>query len=554
MFKCLSVVAPLWALLALASQGVLAAEAPRPNILLIVADDLGYSDLGAFGGEIHTPNLDQLAANGLQLTNMYAAPTCSPTRSMLMSGTDNHLAGLGSMAEGLQPFQRGKPGYEGYLNQQVHSIAQLLQDGGYRTSMVGKWHLGLEPDQGPDRRGFQQSFTLLEGGASHFKPADVEPTKIEQVHYRENGQPVTLPEDFYSTDFYTDKLISYLSQPRAAGQPFFAYAAFTSPHWPLQAPAAYLDTYRGRYDQGYDAVRLARIERLKQRGLISADFVPAATLPANPQLPSWDQLDAEGRAYEARKMEIYAAMVDNLDHNVGRLLDYLKASGQLDNTLVVFMSDNGAAGERHEQFYPKGPNTDNRLANLGKRGSQIDYGARWAEVSAAPFRLFKGTPAEGGISVPALVQLPQALRRQGLERGVARVDDLAPTFLALAAIPDPGDRYAGQPKHPITGQSMLPLLQQGAAIHGAQPVLAGELFGNLYYREGNLKLLGMRGQVGFGDGPQPLNWQLFDLARDRGEGHDLAASQPATVERLRQAWQGYARQVGVVAPPAPRQP
>lgn len=188
-----------------------ASATERPNILLIVADDLGYSDLGAFGGEIDTPNLDQLTASGLQLTNMYAAPTCSPTRAMLMSGTDHHLAGLGTMGEALQPFQRGKPGYEGYLNQQAHSIAELLHDGGYRTSMVGKWHLGLAPEQGPDRRGFQRSFTLLEGGGVHFKPVPESCTKVEQLTYRENGQPVGLPENFYSTDFYTDKLITYLN-------------------------------------------------------------------------------------------------------------------------------------------------------------------------------------------------------------------------------------------------------------------------------------------------------------------------------------------------------
>lgn len=521
----------------------------RPNILLIVADDLGYSDLGAFGGEISTPNLDQLAANNLQLTSMYAAPTCSPTRAMLMSGTDNHLVGLGTMGEALQPFQRGKPGYEGYLNHQAHSIAQLLKDGGYSTSMVGKWHLGLEPEQGPDRRGFQHSFSMLEGGASHFKPAVLNPTKVEQVHYRENGQTVELPEDFYSTDFYTDKLIAYLRDSQQTGQPFFAYAAYTSPHWPLQAPQAYLDKYRGHYDQGYEKVRQARIDRMKQLGLIAADFQSAAPLPATPRMPSWEQLNSEQRKVEARKMEIYAAMVDNLDYNVGRLLDHLRQNGQLDNTLVVFMSDNGAAGEAHAEFYPTGPNTDNSYENLGRRGSQIDYGVRWAEVSAAPFRLFKGTTAEGGISVPAIVQLPKSMQRQGLETGIARVDDLAPTFLALAGVADPGDSYAGQAKHPITGKSMLLMLHGQASAHGQQGVLAGELFGNLYYREGNLKLLAVRPQGGFVNGSQPLRWQLFDMAKDRGERSDLAASQPDTLARLKQAWQGYARQVGVVAPP-----
>ena len=532
-------------LLAMGSGLAIAASADSapPNILLIVADDLGYSDLGSYGGDISTPSLDQLANEGLQFTHMYAAPTCSITRSMLMSGTDNHLAGLGTMAEALQPFQRGKPGYEGYLNQRSYSIAELLNQGGYSTRMVGKWHLGLEADQGPDQRGFEQSFTLLEGGAPHFKPSSLDPAKIEQVHYRENGQAVELPEDFYSSDFYTDKLISYLQNSKKDGKPFFAYAAFTSPHWPLQAPKAYLDKYKGRFDQGYDSVRLARIERMKSLGLMASDAQPAKPLPVNPKLPGWEQLSPEQQRVEARKMEIYAAMVDNLDHNIGRLVDYLRKSGQYDNTLIVFMSDNGAAGENHARFYPPGPRTDNRYANLGQKGSQIDYGLRWAEVSAAPFHLFKGTTAEGGISVPAIVHLPKALRRQGVERGVARVDDLAPTFLELAGIALP----TAVDKHPITGKSMLPMLAGKGSPH-ATDSLAGELFGNAYYREGNLKLLGMRPQAGFGDNAQPLQWQLFDVAQDRGETTDLAAAQPETVQRLKAAWLKYAQQVGVVFP------
>jgi len=517
------------------------ADAKQPNILLILADDLGYSDLGSFGGEINTPTLDELAHQGLQFTSLYAAPTCSITRSMLMSGTDNHLAGLGTMAEALQPFQRGKPGYEGYLNQRSYSIAELLKEGGYNTLMVGKWHLGLEADQGPDQRGFEQSFTLLEGGAAHFKPASIEPTKIEQVHYRENGKAVEVPENFYSTDFYTDKLISYLKNSQKDGKPFFAYAAYTSPHWPLQAPKEYLDKYKGRFDQGYDSVRLARIERMKSLGLMANDAQPANPLPVNPKLPGWQQLSPEQQRIEARKMEIYAAMVDNLDHNIGRVVDYLRQSGQYDNTLIVFMSDNGAAAENHAQFYPPGPRTDNSYANLGQAGSQIDYGLRWAEVSAAPFHLFKGTTAEGGISVPAIIQLPKTLRRQGVERGIARVDDLAPTFLDLAGIEAPTDVS----KHPITGKSMRSMLAGEGSPH-RHDSLAGELFGNAYYREGNLKLLGIRPQAGFGGDAQPPQWQLFDVAQDRGETTDLAAARPDTVQRLKAAWLKYAEEVGVV--------
>lgn len=525
---------------------LIAGAAERPNILMILADDLGYSDLGAFGGEIETPNLDRLAADGLLLTSMYVAPTCSPTRSMLMSGTDNHQAGLGTMAEALLPWQRGKPGYEGYLNSQSYSIAELLRDGGYRTSMVGKWHLGMAPEQGPNRRGFEHSFTMLEGGGVHFKPATESPTKLEQITFREDGKPADVPDDYYDSDFYTDKLISYLQSGKDSGKPFFAYAAFTSPHWPLQVPEAWIDKYSGRYDAGYDAVRLARIQRMKDKGLLAADFKAAATLPANPKAPTWEQLDPQQRKIQARKMEVYAAMVSNLDHNVGRLIDYLRKSGQLENTLVVFMSDNGPAAEPHEQFYPAGPNTDNSLENIGRRGSQVDYGVRWAEVSAAPLRLFKGTTAEGGISVPAIVQLPEGLRRQGLERSVARVDDLAPTFLAVAGLPNPGSTWKTEPKHPITGQSMLPMLE---GKQTKAPARGGEMFGNRYYREGDMKALALLPSRNPAD-PAPPRWQLFDIANDRGEQNDLSAEKPEVLERLTQAWADYARKVGVVAPPA----
>ncbi|CAE6915649.1 Arylsulfatase [Pseudomonas marincola] len=530
----------------LAASNAAAATSSQPNILLILADDLGYSDLGAFGGEINTPQLDTLAKANLQLTSMYAAPTCSPTRSMLMSGTDHHLAGLGTMAEALMPFQKGHPGYEGYLNQQVYSMPQLLQNGGYDTMMVGKWHLGLTPEQGPAARGFQQSFSMLEGGASHFKPRADEPSKIEQVHYVENGKAVEVPDDFYSTDFYTDKLISYMKNTRKDGKPFFAYAAYTAPHWPLQAPDAYLDKYKGRYDKGYDSVRTARIEQMKKLGLLPADFTAARPIPANPHLPGWEQLTPEQQQAEARKMEIYAAMVDNLDHNIGRLLDYLRESGQYDNTLIVFMSDNGAAGENHSQWYPNGKHTDNSLANLGRINSEVDYGVRWAEVSAAPFHLFKSTTAEGGISVPAIVKMPKAMARQGRLSEVARVDDLLPTFLAVAGLPLPA---ADADKHAITGKSMLAMLS-GKQEQAQQPVLAGELFGNAYYREGNMKLLGMRPRAGFGDAPQPPKWTLYDLSKDRGETNDLAAAQPEQVKRMQQAWGAYTKQVGVVFPPA----
>lgn len=538
----------LGAMFAVAMAGSLSAQAAtdKPNILLILADDLGYSDLGSFGGEIETPSIDGLADEGLKLTNMYAAASCSPTRSMLMSGTDNHLAGLGTMAEALphEPFHQGKPGYEGYLNEKAYSVAELLQDAGYSTNMVGKWHLGKGADQGPDARGFERSFALFEGGAVHFKPNTDNPSRLDKVTYRENGEAVELPDDFYSSDFYTDKLIDYLKANEGSGKPFFAYAAYTSPHWPLQAPDAYLDKYKGVYDGGYAEVRDARIKRMKELGLYPEDMQPANRIPGNPKLPRWEQLDEEQRQYQARLMEVYAAMVDNLDDNVGRVIDYLKESGQYDNTMILFMSDNGASGDNHTRFYPHGPDTDNSLDNLGRVNSQVDYGIRWAEVSSGPLNKFKITSFEGGISVPAIVRLPEGMSRTGLVNTRMRVDDLSPTFLELSGTPLPGDSYKGQTKHPITGQSMLPALLGKTDDAGAKSEMAGELFGNLYYHEGDLKLVGYRDRR-----TKEMNWELYDLSVDRGETNDLSDSQPETLERLKKAWMEYADRVGVVRRP-----
>ena len=526
--------------------------AGRPNILLILADDLGYSDIASFGGEIETPSLDRLAGEGIRLTGFYAAPTCSPTRAMLMSGTDNHLVGLGTMAEVL-PFAKalqGRPGYEGHLNQRAHSVAQLLKDGGYATYMAGKWHLGKADNQGPHAWGFDRSVTLLDGGASHFKPLAGSQVRVENVSYREDGRPIEVPDDFFSSDFYTDKLISYIEAGRPGRKPFFAYAAYTAPHWPLQAPAAYIDKYKGRYDGGYGAIRQERIERLKKLGLIDSQFV--AAMPEAVPSPEWRQLGETDRALQARKMEVYAAMVEHLDMNIGRLVDYLKRIGEYENTLIVFMSDNGAAGEDHAKGYsPADGMTDNSLANIGRRGSNINYGYRWAEVSDTPFRLVKGTTAEGGIAVPTIVRLPAAMGGEGgrILRGFGRVDDLAPTFLDLAGIPLPGDSYQGSPKQPMTGHSLMGMLA-GKVSGSARPV-AGELFGQAYVRDGDWKLVSARAPDGSPPlADRPYQWRLYNLAKDRGETTDLSARYPEKVEALKAQWRQYVDWAGVVEPPS----
>lgn len=517
-------------------------EAARPNILLIVADDLGYSDIGAFGGEISTPNLDTLAAEGRILTDHHSGFTCAPTRSMLISGTDHHLVGLGRMGEGTGP-QLGQPGYEGFLNERALSIAELLRDGGYHTYMAGKWHLGSEATQSPLQRGYQSSYVLLPGVSTHFAELSDPLTEEQATLYRENGEYVTPPSDFYSTNFYTDKLISYIESNRTDGKPFYAFAAYTSPHWPMQAPADFIDRYRGRYDEGYTVIRERRLARQRELGIIAPDLVPNGLRPVTPELPSWDLLTPEQRALEARRMEIYAAMVENLDYNIGRLLQYLRRTGQYEDTFIFFQSDNGPESGKQERA-----TADNTLANLGKAGSYIGVGPRWAEVSATPFRLWKSTSAEGGHSVPAIARLPRQHAATPRFSGLTHLTDLAPTFLDLAGVANPGSEYNGRSVYPITGSSLLPTLEgRAAGVRGESSVLADEQNNHRYVIRGRWKLLWLNAPYAL---TPTAGWELFDLATDRGETHDVAAEHPDVVEALAQEWERYATDKGVILAPA----
>jgi len=525
----------------LATQTGLAAEA-RPNILLIVVDDMGYSDLGAFGGEIRTPNIDSLAAAGVKFTDFYVGPTCSPTRSMLMSGNDNHIAGLGNMSEALTPNQVGQPGYEGHLNDRVVSVASLLRDAGYHTYLAGKWHLGEEPEHDPSRRGFEKSFTLLQGGASHFDDewmicANYTPT------YRENGVRVHVPPGFYSTRFYTDKIIEYIDDQEDE-RPFFAYLSFTAVHDPLHLPDDWLDRYDGAYDGGYNALREQRLARMKELGIIPKE---ASLGPWLAMVPRWEDLSAEQKKKEARRMEIYAAMVSNVDFHVGRLLDHLEKAGQKKNTLVIFFSDNGANGlEMH--MYPSTDeawverNSDNRLSNWGKRGSRIAQGPGWAQASSTPFRLFKAFIAEGGIRSPLIITGPGVAHAGETVHAVAHVTDVAPTLLHIAGTDYPST-YHGRSVVPVRGKSMYPLLtKRSAVVRGPEEPVAWEFNSWRAIRIGDLKATWISRPFGVGE------WQLFDLATDPGESVDLSKQQPGVTQQLVSAWEEYAKDVGVVAP------
>ena len=529
-------------------QASAAEPARQPNILLIVADDMGYSDVGAFGGEIETPNIDALAQRGLSATNFYVAPTCSPTRSMLLTGTDNHVAGFGVMSEYTGPQQKGKPGYEGHLNQRVTSIATLLRDSGYHTYMAGKWHLGEEKGQWPADQGFERDFTLMQGGGSHWSDMGYPNPQHPNLTFTRNGKLLDkLPDDHFSTAAFSDFITQSIDENKADGKPFFAYLSYQAVHSPFALPDDWIDKYKGRYDQGYDALRAERLARMKAMGLVGADVSLA---PRMPNVPAWDSLTPEQKKISARKMEVYAAMVANMDHHIGRVLGHLKANGQLDNTLVLFFSDNGAEPvELLELAASVDPamkvwlekNWDTRPENCGRKMSVCDYGAAWAQVGSTPFNYFKHYTAEGGIRSPLIAAGPGVVSDGQTTRAVLHVTDVVPTLLELAGVSHPSQR-GGSDQAPLTGKSMQPVLVGKAQdIRSADEWIGWELFGNRALRQGDWKALSLLKAAG-GTG----EWQLYNLKDDPTESRDLASSQPAKLAELTRLWDLYASQNGVI--------
>jgi arylsulfatase A-like enzyme len=524
----------------------------RPNFFLIVADDLGFSDIGAFGSEISTPHLDKLSHQGLRLTDFHSAPACSPTRSMLLTGTDHHLAGIGTMIEvALPDAVKDKPGYEGYLNQRVVTVTELLRDAGYYTLMSGKWHLGVTLDTAPSARGFERSFALLSGSHNHYGyTPDVPGVTGARTLYTEDDKFVEeLPKDFYSSDTFTDRLLEFLEQ-RPAEKPFFAYLPFSAPHWPLQAPRHLIDKYRGRYDAGPDVLRNERLQKLKSLGLCPRDVIPH---PVITNETAWDELSSEERQRSARAMEVYAAMVERMDENVGRVLAYLQNTGELDDTVIIFLSDNGAEGAIIEAMPIIGPKLaayiraryDNSLGNIGSATSYYWYGPRWAQAATAPSRLFKAFTTEGGIRVVSFITWSAAARQGEIGTAFSTVMDVAPTLLELARVAHPGTSYHGRTVEPMRGKSLVKYLKRTHnEVHESQTATGWELFGRRAIRQGEWKAVFIPKPHG------PGRWQLYDLAKDRGETDDLAARHPVMLATLLRLWDSYVEETGVISGPA----
>jgi arylsulfatase len=481
----------------------------------------------------------------------------------LFSGTDSHLAGLGAIPEFSPPLvpaaspHFGKPGYEGYLNFSVASLSELMTDAGYNTYMAGKWHLGLTRETSPASRGMKRSFALLEGAAHHLGGSAMgidEASFSRYAFYREDsGDVISVDDDFYSTRDFTERLKGFIDMDRDEEKPFFAYLSYTAPHSPLQAPADSIARFSGVYDEGYEVLYRNRLAKMEDQGLLPAgasEFGPASFQPA------WDSLDDEEKKTEARRMEIYAAMISDMDKYIGDLISYLQSIDEFDNTVIFFMSDNGAASSRAPAPFTSfiARYRDNSFENMGKATSFVFYGPNWATVSGGPFRDNKGSIYEGGFRVPAFVHFPRAIQAEQIFAEPASVMDLLPTFLALAESPVPGSSYKGREIHPPGGESLLPVFQglSESAHDDDDYYIAREFYGQKSLRNGDWKITFMppRTNVPGVPGRSAANghdgWQLFNLIDDPSEQIDVAAENAEKLAELLALWNDYSSDVGLL--------
>ena len=530
--------------------------AGRPNILLILPDDIGFSDLGCCGGEIKTPNLDALAANGLRFTQFYNTSRCCPTRAALLTGLYPHQAGVGHMM-----VDRGFPGYRSNLNRECVTLAEVLRAGGYRTYMCGKWHVtnrdGPKDDNSnwPVQRGFEKFYGTIRGYGNFFDPSSL---CRQNTFITPENDPEYKPKVFYYTDALSDNAVRFLQQHQreSAEKPFFMYVAYTAAHWPMQALEKDIAKYRGKFDGGYEPLRQARLERLRKLRLINPEWECAPTVG--------DWQGVKRKAWEARCMEVFAAMIDNMDQGIGRILAELKGSGRLDNTTILYLNDNGGCAEDMgrnrlpeppaSELEPMPPDQLQDRIRLpmqtraghpvrsgqnvmpGPATSYIAYGRDWANVSNTPFREYKHWVHEGGISTPLIVHWPNGIpdaRRGKLETQPGHVIDLMATCVQLAGAPYPRE-WQGRPIKPMEGISLAPALQ-GKPLSRAEP-LFWEHESNRAVRDGRWKLVAKADQP----------WELYDMEADRTEMHDLASKLPEQVRRLSAQWDAWAARANVL--------
>jgi arylsulfatase/uncharacterized sulfatase len=517
--------------------------AKRPNIVLLLADDLGYSDLGAYGSEIQTPNLDRLAASGLRFSNFHVAASCAPTRAMLMTGLNSHSVGVANIPEAIPEDQAHAPAYQGVMHTHVPTIAEQLQAAGYRTVMTGKWHLGMDPERRPSARGFDRTFMLADTGADNWRHRSYLPI-YETANWFEDGEPITLPDDFYSSEHLVDKAIEYIGND--GEEPFFAYVAFQAVHIPVQAPATFRDKYLQTYVGGWHALRAARSEGLVDAGILP-DRLQGRPMPTT---PDWQSLTPDQQAFEAKGMAVYAGMVDAMDHHIGRLINHVDLMGELDNTVFIFLSDNGAEGSLATRniggearaptgpfrawMYTEGFNTD--IETLGERDSYHDIGPAWASAAVGPLAWYKFFAGEGGLRVPLIISGASngqniAATTGGVSPVLGWATDIAPTILELAGI---------ETLDSLPGKTLVPLISgETTELRAVKEGIGYELGGNKAFFRGGYKLVYNR----YGSNNR---WQLFNLAADPAEKTDLSAAEPQRFNAMLKAYIAWAEAQGVL--------
>lgn len=522
--------------------GLAASAAARANIVLLVADDWGFSDVGAFGSEIATPNIDALARVGVKFSNFHVSASCSPTRAMLLSGVDNHRNGVGNMPETMPPEHLGKPGYSGVLSDNAVTVASMLQDSGYHTIISGKWHLGKTADTLPNKRGFARSFIQADSGSDNWEERPYI-FLYDKANWFENGQVAHLPKDFYSSKFIVDKAIELIQQGQDA-QPFFAYLGFQANHVPVQAPQEFIDKYLDTYKDGWTALRNSRRARAVELGLIPAD----SAMQTMSSTAEWEALSIEQKRYEARNMAVYAAMAEAMDFHVGRLINHLKESGQYDNTVFVFLSDNGA--EPTDLYEVPAArlwlemNYSRDFDRLGGVGAFGNIGPSWASAAASPLSGYKFFAGEGGLRVPLIISGVSGMQRNHLSKAFSNVNDIVPTLLEVAGVKGHTGEYQGKVVEPMIGSSLLPVLYgQSELVHPHDQPIGYELSGSAALFKGDFKLVKNIPPVGDGQ------WHLYNIAKDPGEVNDLQAQLPELFQSLQVGYAEYARANNVLPMP-----
>jgi len=542
-------------------------DSARPNILLIVGDDIGFGDLGISGSVTRTPNLDTLAKQGMFFTNFHVSPVCSVSRAMLLTGCDPIEVGLAAFDYAIYPPAKGKPGYEGYLTRNTATVAEILKDAGYRTYTVGKWHLGGpgHGGEGPEKWGFDRSYGIYTGGANHWNQnpfhvnihdpevvAQLQRGEMPQEPYHENGKPVKRPIGIYSDDLWTSKLIEYIEEGRESGKPFFAYVAYTTAHVPLQAPDFLVDKYFEHYlELGFEGLHRARFESQKKLGIIPKD-APYPERKANPLLRAWSKMDEKEKRRQAMAMATYSAMMESQDYHIGLLLNYLHETGELDNTLIIYAPDNGPEG-----FDNRGKISNPALvkwvqANFSQdfdditRGNSMTFlGTDWAGAANGSLQWWKWFVGEGGIRVPMIVVPPKntAFKRSGkMSSAYAYAKELPMTILDYAGVEYPKSKFKGRKITPPSGVSLRPFLAgEESSPRTEEEWVVFELFGNAYVVAGDYKAIRVRPGM-WGDG----KWHLYDIKKDPGETRPLEAEQPERLRKMVDIYERYAKEKGIV--------